>query len=224
MDHTNAPISKVFYINLDQRPERRARIEHMLKPCPWPTERVPGVVLEKEPEAYGYAMQAQRRGMRGVAGIWLAHRNCIEHGAALASKKPFIVLEDDLRVSRDFWREGLDIIEGTPDDWEIILLNPRFKWRDGSFIEPDFTGPKLLRDLAYGCSGAHFCIFRNSTVARRIGEQMKSAVLTDVDVYYIQTLMTYGIPTPWISAGGFASDHHGLDLDAEDGAAQPEAS
>lgn len=117
----NSSEPKAFYINLDIRPERRARIEKILSPCPWPVERVPGVVLGESPERHGLTMERSRAGMRGVAGIWLAHRRCLEAALSEPSDRKVVILEDDVSIYHLFWKEHLPKLSSPPSDWEIIL-------------------------------------------------------------------------------------------------------
>jgi len=209
-DGTACDVATLYYVNLDIRPERDAHMRAQLAACPWPVERMPGVMLNDDPEALGLQMQPSRSGERGVAGIWLAHRACLEKALETPREGAILLLEDDVRIAPNFWSERLILPTALPDDWEILLFNPKFKLDRKTFVNPMLDDPIRLRGFRHRPSGAHFCVFRDKDVLRKILARMDESRITDVDLFYINRFRTYGFPTGAVRAGGFASDHGGI--------------
>lgn len=204
-------LDRVFYINLDTRTDRRKHMERILADCPVPVERISGVVLDKDPEELGIKMQRQRTGQRGPAGIWLAHKAVLKRALETEGDGAIALLEDDLWLTRNFWGKDLAVPGPLPENWDMIMLSPRLrtlKPLDGMYFAPvALQRPLQLKNLPFVASGAHFVIFRNRDTVRKVLDALEGAEVTDVDLFYVTDLITYGVSNPNVAAGGFGSDH-----------------
>ena len=90
----------VYYINLDHRTDRRARIEKQLEGLPWPVERI----------------RAIHTPGRGIIGCGASHTRALERFLE-TDHESCIIFEDDFA----FVRPKTDII--IPEfDWDVIML------------------------------------------------------------------------------------------------------
>lgn len=219
-------VQYAVYINLDERDDRRSHMESILSSAGWEYERLSATRLEESPESAGLKMIPRLTGHKGVASIWLSHERALNRFLAVAEKGgktgAYILFEDDVKVlSPTYLQNPLPLPEGLSDDWEIILLSPRFRWKNKANIPPEdegkyFTTPyekeawvnlNQARDK-FIITGAHYVIFRDQAVVSKVLDRMKERSLYDVDNFYVSDFRTYGVRLPEVTAGGFGSDHN----------------
>ena len=216
-------VGGVVYINLDSRTDRNENMLGQLSDCRWPIERLSATRLERDPEEHGLKMLPRLAGRRGVASIWLSHKAAIERLSehATSDDEVFVLLEDDVVINNEFWLEKLQLPAGLPPDWELLLLTPKYRWRDIEAAPEDERNrnyakapsggkPTLLSKAlkTYLVSGAHFVVFRNRKILRDVIAKMEATPeLFDVDLFYARALKSYGVRNRHISSGGFGSDH-----------------
>lgn len=204
-------IDRIFYINLDTRPDRQRHMERILQDAPAPVERVSGVMLDRDPEELGLTMIPQRKGQRGPAGIWLAHKAVLQRALETEGDGAILLLEDDLWLTKNFWVRDFTVPGPLPENWDILMLTPRLRSRTdlgtGYFAPMSLNRPMRLNLLPFIASGAHFLIFRNRAAVRRVLENLDRSPMTDVDLHYVAELETYGVTRADVTAGGFGSDH-----------------
>lgn len=216
-------IDLLLYINLDYREDRRIHMEHQLVECPWPVERLSATRLEVSPEEAGINMHPTLTGKRGVASIWLSHKKALTKFLLNAKTDAFVLLEDDVVIFNEFWSHNSDLLSGLSADWEIVLLTPKYRYRKKIEIPESEVGKKYARPpngrkpvflpnaaKKYIITGAHFCIFRNSDVVKKVLKRMElTEEIYDVDKFYVLNFNSYGVQANHISSGGFGSDHGG---------------
>ena len=204
-------IDRIFYINLDARPDRQRHMERILQGAPAPVERIPGVMLDKDPEDLGLTMIPQRKGQRGPAGIWLAHKAVLQRALETEGDGAILLLEDDLWLTRNFWARDFTVPGPLPQSWDILMLTPRLRSHTdlgtGYFAPVALRRPIRLNALPFIASGAHFLVFRNRDAVRRVLDNLDRSPMTDVDLHYVAELETYGVTRTDVTAGGFGSDH-----------------
>ncbi|MCB4771725.1 hypothetical protein LGR54_24235 [Ancylobacter sp. Lp-2] len=195
-------------------------MQKILRPCPWPTERIAAVCLLSMEEAEGETGRSL-----SVLSIWKSHRKALMRGLERLKDGSLVVLEDDVTINRKFFGEKLALPDNLPDDWEIILFSPRYRRKyavgDAEFGKPKWDtqtfrkGTTYIPDIRknYICNGAHCCVFRDAATIRKIIETMDAqAVKYDVDNFFGHAFRTYGIHTNQVQVGGFGSDHQGKPL------------
>jgi len=220
MDEGGLHVSKGYYINLEARLDRREHMERLVAKLHWPVRRFNAHRLESDPSEHGLVMRPGLRGARAVASIWLSHLAVRRTFASSESPGNFLLLEDDVFIRNGLWGQSYIPCSGLPDEWDILLFSPRYRLRQADrsrtdaprFVDPPFglEKPNFLPDVAktHFCTGAHFCIIRDADAARRICARMKSAAqIYDVDQFYATENISYGVSSPFITAGGFGSDH-----------------
>jgi hypothetical protein len=220
MDQNRLHISEGYYINLKSRLDRRQHMEKLISNLGWPIQHFSAIHLDLDPAKYDLNMRPRLRGARAVASIWLSHLAVMEKFIDSPHEGNFLLLEDDVFIRKHLWGKNNIPCSGLPDAWDIILFSPRYKLRHvnpGSvgapkFVDPPFgfDKPNFLPEVTktHFCTGAHFCVIRDRAAARRIHARMKSSSqIYDVDEFYAAEALSYGISSPFITAGGFGSDH-----------------
>lgn len=215
-------VKGVYFINLDIRPDRLEHMQNQLKNCKWAVTRIPAVRLENEPEELGYKLIPRLEGKKHVVSIWLSHRKALESALLDDVDGSVILLEDDVRVDSNFWSNEFELPEELASNWEILFFSPRYRVNSNGPLNnqtgskwlkaPMGQGPVLLNSIRskYVCTGAHFVVFKNSTVIKKVLEKMDTMEeLYDVDLFYLGSFKTYGIDNPKIgTASVLGSDHH----------------
>ncbi|WP_347331347.1 hypothetical protein [Marinimicrobium locisalis] len=224
---SDVEIERAIYINLDDREDRRSHMEKLLSNAQWDYERLAATRLEQSPEDAGLQMLPRLKGHKGVASIWLSHERALERFASLARQRSghtgaYILFEDDVKVLDSACLQNpLPLPDGLPESWEIVLLTPRFRWKDKVNVPPEYEGkyfvvPYEEREWVnlnearaqYIVTGAHYVIFRNGAVVEKVLAHMKDRSLYDVDNFYVNDFDTFGVRLPEVTAGGFGSDHN----------------
>lgn len=218
-------IEKAFYINLDDRVDRRRHVEELMKSSDIDLERFSAVKLTQAPEELGFAMRKSVLGHKGIASIWCSHMGVLERILSSHEENSdgaFLVLEDDVQINKEKYRKKKLIFDiAIPMDLEIALISPRFRWRDRSkapdsqkesyFAEPPkamdwLSLPELYNDFII--TGAHYVVFRNLKVVRSVLSKMRSTPIYDVDNFYASEFCSYALVDDSVGAGGFGSDHN----------------
>ena len=207
---------RIFYINLDMRPDREKHMRKTLAPCPCPVQRISGIRLNAPPERLGLQMIPRLEGEAGVAGIFLSHLRVLEEAVSAGIKGGIAVLEDDVRIDPAFWRMELSEIL-PPFDHDILFLSPRYRLKqkdekgNSIFVTAPF-GPGFV-DLAEAMkshivTGAHFLIFPSPDAVRKAIVKMKACKeLVDVDLFFILNLRCFGIHLDAVGTAPLGSDH-----------------
>lgn len=197
------PVDKVFYINLDQRPDRNQHILKLLAECPWPYERVPAVRLQAPPETLGYKLAERHKKQPHVASIFLSHRRALETATTIDGAGYIIVLEDDVMISQKFYSTKLSELGRLPNNWEMLLISVRYRAKQEM---RDQAGNSLWLNKPFGhwfvwaddvsnafiATGTHFCVFRSRQVAESIVRRMDSTPeIEDVDAWYMKNTNCY---------------------------------
>ena len=217
---TTFNVAQVFYINLESRADRREHMCRQLAPCSWPIERVEAVRIDRDPKELGINILPRLAGQRGFVGIWLSHRMAIERALKIERDGVIVILEDDVKISPNFWTERLKLHKDLPSDWEIVLISPRHR-RNLSATNAPGVGPKWIRDPFAGAptllrskrgqfvtTGAHFVVFRSKAIAGKVLAEMDACPeLYDVDLFYLQGFQTYAIHNSLVSTESLGSDH-----------------
>tara|TARA_R110001592_G_scaffold39563_1_gene130242 strand:+ start:1352 stop:2014 length:663 start_codon:yes stop_codon:yes gene_type:complete len=215
-------VKGVYFINLDIRPDRLENMHKQLSSCKWDVTRVPAVRLEKEPAEIGYKLIPRLEGKKHVLSIWLSHRKALELALTNVQNEALILLEDDVKIDSTFWKDKLELPEKLPENWEILFFSPRFRVNKNGPLKnqtgskwlkaPFGKEPVLLNSVRskYVCTGAHFVVFRNSSVIKKVIEKMDSMdEIYDVDLFYLGSFKTFGIDNPKITTNSsLGSDHH----------------
>ena len=213
-------VEGVFFINLDSRTDRLENITRQVRDCHWDVSRISAIRLEDEIGDLVLKLQPHLGDKVHVASIWLSHQKALKAALKNSNNGAIILLEDDVRVSDQFWSDKLQLPDNLPEDWEIIFFSPRYrvnkngplkdyngkKWLDA----PHGTEPVLLRSLRgkYVMTGAHFVVFKDSQVIRKVLDRMAlTNEVYDVDRFYLAEFNTYGIDNKKIGTGPFGSDH-----------------
>lgn len=109
---------KIFFINLDRRPDRLKLITEQLKNAGINAERisaVDGSLLDPDPKI------GNGWNHKGVAGCALSHRKII--AAAKEQKlKNFLVIEDDTIFDNDFNKKIDDYMQQVPKNWDMLYF------------------------------------------------------------------------------------------------------
>lgn len=214
-------VAGVTYINLDNRPDRRAHMEALLADCPWPHRRFAAIRLTEPPQKLGIRMRDKVRGAMAVASIWQSHQGALAGFLDSAEDGHFVLLEDDVQIEPAFWGDLPAFFGQLPADWRMLMVSSRYRERGvpasaGAGPRKRFVAapagprPQPLKPLAatHFCTGAHFCMFRDKGAVRAILDEMAACrEIHDVDVFYANLEGTYGVPNRRVSAGGFGSDH-----------------
>jgi hypothetical protein len=111
-------VDRIFYINLDDRIDRRKHIESELEKqgLLQISERIPGVVYAGEIPPWFGGRARERRNHFGCA---LAHLNAYKRAHGLGLKR-FLILEDDATFTHP---EDLpDFLAELPDNWGLAYL------------------------------------------------------------------------------------------------------
>lgn len=219
-------IQHAIYINLDSREDRRAHMEAMLADANLQCERLSATRLSKAPEDIGLKMVPRLSGHKGVASIWLSHQRALNRFLSISEESTdhgaYVLLEDDVKVLKPkYLKTPLPLPRGLPDDWEILMLSPRFRWNNKDKVPPEdkrkyFVSPykagtwidlkEARRDFVI--TGAHYVIFKSPSVVTNVLDHMKQTPLRDVDTFYASSFKSYGIQLPEVTTGGFDSDHN----------------
>lgn len=214
-------IARTYFINLAMRTDRLAHMQVQLEGCHWPVERIEAIRLDKSPQEMGYDVVPRLRGQCHFVGIWLSHRKALERALETEDAGAFILLEDDVKIQPEVWAPSLKLRANLRSDWEILLLSPRFREprepgtpaAPNKWIKAPYGKEAVLLKSArrkYVCSGAHFCVFRNKDVVRKVLSRMDECEqLYDVDLFYITQFRTYGVHDDRVSTAHYGSDHNG---------------
>ncbi|GGL78956.1 hypothetical protein [Wenxinia marina] len=208
------------FINLDERPDRRAHIERLLAPAPWRMVRLSATRLSGKLSDHDLTVEPGTSAALAVCSIWQSHRRALQTFLDAGSDGPFALIEDDLQLQPFFWTDGLEYLQRTqlPEDADMVLLNPRYRERKPTdpTVGKRFVAPPLGRGLTrlsevletHHCTGAHFCIFPDRAAVARVAALMDAKeMLLDVDVFYVRDTVCYGLAMKSVSAGKFGSDH-----------------
>ncbi|MDR6955859.1 GR25 family glycosyltransferase involved in LPS biosynthesis [Ancylobacter sp. 3268] len=208
-------IDHLCFINLDHRTDRLENMQKVLAPCRWPVERISAVRLLSPDQAAG-----ERAHSLNVLSIWKSHRKALTRGLDQLAEGGLIVLEDDIKISRDFFGETLALPASLPDDWEVILYNARFRkhsvvsngvrmkqpWEKNAFRGAPAYLPEIKK--TYICNGAHFCVFRDKATIAKIVETMDAIPQKyHIDSFYGHAFQTYALHSRAIGFADFESDN-----------------
>lgn len=190
-------------------------MQRVLAPCRWPAERISAVRLLSPDQAGG-----ERAHSLNVLSIWKSHRKALTRGFDQLAEGGLIVLEDDIKISKGFFRETLALPASLPDDWEIILYNARFRkhsivsngvrqkqrWERNAFRSAPAYLPQIKK--TYICNGAHFCVFRDKATIAKVIETMDAVPQKyHIDSFFGHAFRTYALYSRSIGFVDFESDN-----------------
>ena len=193
---------KVFYINLEKCKDRKVHMEEMLSKLNLDYERFDAICptineikFGKYKKFYERAVPRFKKYVKlerfhpratGVFGCYLSHLSI--HESQLSNPEPYIILEDDIKLTKKTFSLYNDFISNKAyKDWDIIrsiwgpnqeVVKIKGVHRDSKFSEKHET-----HDL-YG--GAHFGVFRN---AKKIVNYLSSENVTEIDALYSTSLL-----------------------------------
>ena len=188
---------KVFYINLEKRTDRRERMEEMLSKLNLDYERFDAICPTINEIKFGEYKKFYERAVprfkkyvklekfhptaTGVFGAYLSHLSI--HESQLSNPEPYIILEDDIKLTKKTFPLYNDFISNKAyKDWDIIRQTWNSKKKvvkiKGVHVDSKFSEKHETHNL-YG--GAHFGVFRN---AKKIVNYMYSENVTEIDALY----------------------------------------
>ncbi len=209
-------LSLVSYINLEFRDDRNSHMLNTLSACPYPYKKIAGIRLDQPPEKRGLKMIPRLEGAAGVAGIFMSHCRALEDAINSGVDGKFALLEDDVRINKEFW--DLDVEEILLEtDFDILFLSPRYKAKipniDGKkpFVPTPF-GLRLVDMTSalndYIITGAHFLVFRDrATIENTLRKLRNCDELMDVDLFYLLNANCCGIHLDCVGTASLGSNH-----------------
>lgn len=210
IDRFLIPVDYAVFINLDDRTDRLAHMEFVLRNCPWPVERVAGVRLTSVEETNGEVGKNL-----AVLGIWRSHQKALQRGRENLREGALVLLQDDVWIDEELFRSGIRLPQTLPEDWEVVLVTPRYRLRkpDGGpkwRRKPFGYKPVSLRSAykTYIVNGAHFCVFRNRAAVDTVLSAIEKAEFrTNFDRFLALNFRTYGVHLDVVKAGHLGSDN-----------------
>lgn len=198
---------KIFYINLQERTDRKEYMEKMLTDLNLKYERFdavrvsPEIIKSKYKTFYDNCVprfkkyiNSKNEGVikRGVGafGCYMSHFK-IHKIMEQENAGPYMILEDDVIITQSTLDELYLIVNKLKDDWDMI----RSTWGctdklikiKGVNFESRFTKDSSIVHREYG--GTHFTLFNNP---KRIIDYLSSENLFSIDaVYYTDHLNVY---------------------------------
>jgi hypothetical protein len=109
-------VNRVYYINLESNPKRRAMAESWLSQQPVPYQRINATVGSSDPKACVSSKQQPNR-CRGLSGLVMTELDIIRNHNTSGLT---LVLEDDFIVNRPINQLVNVTLALVPDDWDII--------------------------------------------------------------------------------------------------------
>ena len=213
-------VARLYYINLDLRPDRNEHVIRSLGGCPWPYQRVQAVRLERPPSDLGYNLAKRHTSRPHVASIWLSHEKALRTALTCEDDGLFIVLEDDIQLSPKLWDRPAPVPDDMPSDWEMIIVSPRYRvrpvnprsveaprWLDKPFGKALVSAPNASRDVIV--TGAHFCVFRDKAAITSVLEKMDTAPeIDDVDIWFLANAGCYTWHNDYVGTKGALGSNH----------------
>jgi GR25 family glycosyltransferase involved in LPS biosynthesis len=154
--------SFISYVNLEKRPERRAKMEAELKRVGIPAVRTRGMLPEEYSGSNARIQGMRNRTQKGAIGCYFSQLSIMERAAGM--KKHAFVMEDDLLFCDDFL-DRMQIINQFCDNnpWDVIWLgatfhvNPPYWHKDHPpFRDAELTdNPRMIRTYAAFCTYAY---------------------------------------------------------------------
>lgn len=193
---------KVFYINLEKSKDRKAHMEKMLSELNLDYERfeaicptIKEIKFGKFKKFYERAVQNLKKYVKlerfhskaiGAFGCYLSHLSI--HESQLSNPEPYIILEDDIKLTKETFSLYKDFISNKVyKDWDIIrsiwYSNKEVVKIKGVHRNSKFSEKHETHNL-YG--GSHFCVFRN---AKKIVNYLSSENVTEIDALYSTSLL-----------------------------------
>ncbi len=121
-------IDSIFWINLDRCPDRKAKMELLLRSFKVPNHRISATdgCIENASAIFRQLKLPSNPALRLTQyGCLLSHLEAIRHFIEKTSHETILVLEDD--ISFDFmstWNQSTQqIMDQAPADWELIMLS-----------------------------------------------------------------------------------------------------
>ena len=149
--------TRIYYINLDHRTDRRAFMETWLRKQPVPWERVPAQV------GFATCHRKSAESCKGVTGLTLANLHILE---SRNTSGLTLVLEDDVYVDT---RQLLELVaKHVPEVWDVIRSDcwgrplRTFRWVDNITFRTDVSNSS---DEFY-CGGTHAVLWHHAAVPK----------------------------------------------------------
>ena len=133
MKTLNDYFSKIYYINLDSRPDRYNECLLEFRKMNINVERVSGIDGSK------LYMGSDIKRTSGAHGLLLTHIKILED-AILNNYKNILILEDDVKFLDIFYEKFNEKIIYLPDDWDLLCLGGINAFEVGGF--KSMTGDK----------------------------------------------------------------------------------
>lgn len=207
-------VTKIIYINLKHRADRRDFMERQLSKLGIPYERFDAIKVTSESltqpggEHYKYIDRARFRGIDpGRVGVWLSFY-FIHKRALKESWGNYLILEDDCEL-KGGWLEMLNEYvneKKIPDDWDMI----RSCWESHETKVEKFKSGHRLGKFADENShnisgGAHFTFCRGDSCQKIIDLMDADHIMAQDAVYSTHMINVYHSKFK-VETGGFSSD------------------
>lgn len=164
---------RVVLINLERRPERRARVLHTLSLIDWPF-RAPEIF-----QAFDGSTSAVPTGWKASPGAWgclRSHQMVLEQAIADGISN-VLVLEDDVCFASNFRTRIEEFLIALPQDWDQLMIGGQHKTQFGW---PATVNVSVTRTFA--CEGTH-CYAIRGDYMRRLVERWGGGGLLDGNVH-----------------------------------------
>ena len=192
-------INHIYYINLDNRYNRRRSMEEQLLSLGFPYTRIPGVDCVKfiDYPIPDYIEKGSPR-HKGTVGCFLAHKQCLEYiysNNADHQNNNSLILEDDSKISNGLIDE-LESIE-LPKDCDILFINSighnknrlKFPYPDKSyFISSNMC--KIYTIYPYFV-GAHCYVVNDKKLSSLLNKINNTKIYEDYDMFLFKRFNCY---------------------------------
>lgn len=193
-------LKKIVYINLDQRKDRRRKIEKVLNEINVPFERFAAIQPSWEDIDEGGKyhelylrciprLKKERESIRGRIGCWLSHKMIIDQN--IDSKEPVLIIEDDIEFKQEDLDRFVSRVEALPEDWDIFRVCWKYTWRGRKdFINDHEKQGNIskLEDFIFKVvsnrqilGGSHFVLCQNF---KKISEILNRESIIEADKSY----------------------------------------
>lgn len=159
---------KVFYINLDRRPDRRKNMENIIKNLGYEniTQRIQAIDgknldfdnMDQNIITFNGILDAQDKELivgipltKGAIGCAMSHRNVWEIIAYDNSIQSALILEDDINVDKNYHDKIRSYLPYIPKDFEILFLG--YSPATIKYNNEQFNDLFIKCDKAYGLFG-----------------------------------------------------------------------
>jgi hypothetical protein len=154
-----------YVINLDKSTDRWQSMRNMAERAAIQLKRFPAVLGNQISKTdwvkeHGATPQFVKDKTLGELGCFLSHRRLLEHlaKADAGQDRVYVILEDDVEIQPDFWKQWQHYSIQIPQDWQLVFLGGTQLW--GRRVTQNIVQPGA--GLALGNLGAFAYMVRGS--------------------------------------------------------------